>query len=160
MIIINLSKDIKLLRRYIIRKINNKYIIQHLIFINIYWRSVDGYKGKDVLSGPATSGFEDLQCMEKAKVKMSYKIRTEEGRRYIDIDLRNVSDKIAFFNQIQVLDVAGSPIRPTFYSDNFFTLLPKSDKKITVELMEKNNNKEISLVLKGWNINKQKVNIK
>ena len=127
---------------------------------NFYWRSVDGYKGKDVLSGPATSGFEDLQCMEKAKVKMSYKIRTEEGRRYIDIDLRNVSDKIAFFNQIQVLDVAGSPIRPTFYSDNFFTLLPKSDKKITVELMEKNNNKEISLVLKGWNINKQKVNIK
>ena len=127
---------------------------------NFYWRSVDEYKGKDVLSGPATSGFEDLQYMEKAKVKMSYKIRTEKECKFIDVKLKNVSDKIAFFNQLQVLDDAGSPIRPTFYSDNFFTLLPKSDKKITLELMKKTNDKEISLVLKGWNIITQKSNIK
>ena len=98
--------------------------------------------------------------MEKAKVKMSYKIRTEKECKFIDVKLKNVSDKIAFFNQLQVLDDAGSPIRPTFYSDNFFTLLPKSDKKITLELMKKNNDKEISLVLKGWNIITQKSNIK
>ena len=32
-----------------------------------------------------------------------------------------------------LLDAQGSPVRPTFYTDNFFTLLPGASKTVEIE---------------------------
>lgn len=119
---------------------------------NFYWRSNDKYEGKNTLTGPATSGFEDLNRLKQSKVKLSHKTRSDNGRYYVDITVKNVSRSIAFFNQLQLLDARMSPIRPSFYTDNFFSLMPGEKKTVTIETSEALTDQGAVLKLKGWNI--------
>lgn len=123
---------------------------------NFYWRSKDKYEGKETLTGPATSGFEDLNQLEPARVKTSCKVRQENGRLFADVTVKNISRRIAFFNQLQFLDADGAPVRPSFYSDNFFSLLPGEKKTVTIDTEEQNLNNGLVLKIKGWNIKAEK----
>ncbi|MDR1096593.1 MAG: glycoside hydrolase family 2 [Tannerella sp.] len=120
---------------------------------NFYWRSGDKYAGKTTLTGPASSGFEDLSKLKQAKLKTSCKIRKQDNKIFVDIRIKNVSSAIAFFNQLQLLDQESKPIRPSFYTDNFFSLLPGENKSVTIETSVKNlKDKMPVLVIKGWNV--------
>lgn len=118
---------------------------------NFYWRSTDEYKGKKTLTGPTTAGFESLNKLGKAKVSMKYGIRKKEGRNIIDIRLRNTGRTIAFFTQLQLLDSEGKPVRPSFYTDNFFSMLPGETRTVTIETDERPEGNS-RLVLKGYNL--------
>lgn len=119
---------------------------------NFYWRSNDEYKGKKTLTGPATSGFEELKNLKQAKLQTSYKIRKDADNYYVDIKMKNVSGSIAFFNQLQLLDKQQKPVRPSFYTDNFFSLLPGESKSITIETSKDHVVEDPVLVVRGWNI--------
>ena len=127
---------------------------------NFYWRSNDKYEGSKTLTGPTSSGFEDLSKLKAAKVKLSYKTRQSDGRYFVDIVMKNTSNGIAFFNQLQFLNSKMSPIRPSFYSDNFFSLIPGEKKTVTIETGEEKLADGAALVLKGWNIDTQKYKLK
>ena len=127
---------------------------------NFYWRSNDKYEGSKTLTGPASSGFETLNRLKAAQVKLSYKTRRANGRYFVDIDLKNASREIAFFQQWQLLDYRMSPIRPSFYSDNFFSLIPGERKTVTIETGEEKLGEETVLVLKGWNTDAKKYKLK
>lgn len=98
--------------------------------------------------------------MKVAKVKLSYKTRQADGRYFVDIVMKNTSNGIAFFNQLQFLNSKMSPIRPSFYSDNFFSLIPGEKKTVTIETGEEKLADGAVLVLKGWNIDTQKCKLK
>ena len=100
---------------------------------NFYWRSNDRYEGANTVTGPCVSGFEPLQDMPQTKVKSNVRMRRDGDKIFFDITLRNASSKIAFFNRLQLTDTEGHPVRPSFYSDNFFTLLPGESTSLTVE---------------------------
>ncbi|MDR1919420.1 MAG: glycoside hydrolase family 2 [Tannerellaceae bacterium] len=128
---------------------------------NFYWRSNDRYLGKETLTGPASSGFESLAGLKRATLKISYKVRENEARFFVDVTLKNVSGRIAFFNQLQMLDTNLKPLRPSFYTDNFFSLLPGESKSVTIETSQKRIASEIPLlVIKGWNIQRQQFTLK
>ena len=127
---------------------------------NFYWRSNDKYEGCKTLTGPTSSGFEDLSKLKIANVKLSFKTRQDNERYFVDIVVKNTSSHIAFFNQLQFLNSNMSPIRPSFYSDNFFSLVPGEKKIVTVETGEKKLADGAILVLKGWNIDTQKYILK
>lgn len=127
---------------------------------NFYWRSNDKYEGSKTLTGPAASGFEDLSKLKPSKVNLSYKSREANGTYFVDITLKNTSNQIAFFNQLQFLDSKMSPIRPSFYTDNFFTLLPGEKKTVTIETAKEKLNNGVVLALKGWNVNPQEYKLK
>ncbi len=127
---------------------------------NFYWRSNDKYEGKTTLTGPAASGFEDLSKLKPSKVKLAYKVREEKGLYFVDITMKNTSSQIAFFNQLQFLNSKMSPIRPSFYTDNFFTLIPGEQKTVTIETAKEKLNEGAVLVLKGWNADAQKYKLK
>ncbi|MFV0587302.1 glycosyl hydrolase 2 galactose-binding domain-containing protein [Bacteroides reticulotermitis] len=124
---------------------------------NFYWRSNDVYEGKTTLTGPTSSGFEDLSKLRKAKVRTSYKVRKESDQYFIDLTLKNTSASISFFNQLQLLDEALSPVRPTFYTDNFFSLLPGEIRQVTIEtaLDKIQTMNQPLLVVRGWNATKE-----
>ena len=120
---------------------------------SFYWRSDDEYKGKKTLTGPATAGFEPLADLSQAKVSMKYRTRVSEGKHFIDIDLKNSRGAIAFFAQLQWLDSSGRPVRPSFYTDNFFSLLPGESRSVTIETSLDNLPAgDYTLVLKGFNM--------
>ena len=127
---------------------------------NFYWRSKDKYEGKTTLTGPATSGFKQLGDLKPARVKLSYKVREEGDRYFVDVTLKNGSNRIAFFNQLQFLNAKMSPIRPSFYTDNFFTLMPGENKVVTIETGKEKLEEGVMLVLKGWNTESQKYKLK
>lgn len=118
---------------------------------NFYWRSTDKYLGKNTLTGPAASGFEPLAKLPPVALEARHSIRKTKDAVFIDVELLNNSEAIAFFTQLQLLDQKSKPVRPSYYTDNFFSLLPGESKKITIETAKENMTKN-SLVIKGWNI--------
>ena len=114
---------------------------------NLYWRSRDEYEGPGTVSGPCTAGFEPLQDMPKARVKMTRKTLAD-GR--VEVTLKNSSSRIAFFNRLQLRDPDGNPIHGTLYSDNFFSLLPYQTK--TVYLVPGASARSCEVFLEGWNL--------
>ena len=120
---------------------------------NFYWRSNDKYLGKQTMTGPATAGFESLATMKKAALNTSYTIVANGNFTDIELSIKNTSKQIAFFTQIQFLDKAHQPVRPSFYSDNFCSIMPGETKHIQIEtatnLLDKDG---YSIVTKGYNV--------
>lgn len=127
---------------------------------NFYWRSNSHYEGRKTLTGPTTSGFQDLSKLKQTKLEMSYREHKEEERYFIDIEVKNTSHTIAFFTQLQLLDENDKPIRPSFYSDNFFSLLPGERKAIRIETNARKLVANSKLILKGWNVKKEIYNLR
>lgn len=114
---------------------------------NIYWRSTDSYDGPQTVTGPCTSGFESLQDMPAAKVRLARKDLPDGS---IEVTLKNTSGKIAFFNRLQLRDTDGTPIHGTMYSDNFITLMPHSSRTIIITPGE-NAGRDLNIFFEGWN---------
>ena len=126
---------------------------------NFYWRSKDKYQGKMAVTGPASSGFESIKQLAEVKLVAKHKTKTENGSYYIDIELKNPSRNIAFFTQIQFMDMNNHPVRPSFYTDNFFSLLPGESRKVTIDTSRSNVTDNL-LIIKGWNIKELKFTLK
>ena len=121
---------------------------------NFYWRSTDNYEGKETMTGPATSGFESLAELPEVRLSTKFTTRETNGLFFTDVEVKNSSKTIAFFTQLQFLDTEDKPVRPSFYTDNFFSLLPGESRMVTIETA-KNRLTKNKLVVKGWNVQKQ-----
>ena len=123
---------------------------------NFYWRSNSRYEGKTTLTGPTTAGFQDINKLPLTTVQPRYKVRVENGKHFIDLTLKNTGKSLAFFTQVQWLDENGSPVRPSFYTDNFINLLPGESRSITIETdMKYLSGRRYSVVVKGFNMEKK-----
>lgn len=100
---------------------------------NFYWRSNDKYEGKTTLTGPCTSGFQDIEKLAACKLRYNCSYVREGEKTTITLKIRNNSSKLAFFNRIQLNDMNDSPVRPSYYSNNFFCLVPGESKTVTIE---------------------------
>ena len=121
---------------------------------NFYWRSNDEYQGKTTVTGPASSGFESLAELPQINLRAKYTTRERNGMYFIDIEVKNPSNTIAFFTQLQLLDGNNKPVRPSYYTDNFFSLMPGEVRNITIET-SKDKLTRNHLIIKGWNIKEQ-----
>jgi len=128
---------------------------------NFYWRSNNKYEGRKTLTGPTTAGFQEINKLEKTKVSVKYTTVVKDGKHFINLDLKNTGKTLAFFTQIQWLDSKGSPVRPSFYTNNFMNLLPGENERVEIETdTKKLTEGEYNLVIKGFNIDKQTFKIK
>ena len=129
---------------------------------NFYWRSDDVYEGKKTLTGPATSGFETISDLDETRVSISkMNVRTDDRSNYIDLTLKNSRKAISFFTQIQWLDSDGKPVRPSYYTDNFFSMMPGESRTITIETAKRDLPAgEYTLVVKGFNTVRQEMDVR
>ena len=104
-----------------------------VVSTNFYWRSNDKFSGKPCIDGPCTSGFDDLYYMKKVKLQTTVSSKSSDGQTVYTVRLKNNSGRISFFNRVQLYGEDGQPVRPSFYSDNFVTLMPGEAKTITIE---------------------------
>lgn len=120
---------------------------------SFYWRSTDPYRGKETLSGPASAGFESLATMKQVQLQTKLTVHKQGQAHHIAIEIKNPGKQIAFFTQLQLLDEALKPVRPSFYTDNFFSLLPGETKQVAIETYTIGKSlDQVKLVVKGWNI--------
>ena len=120
---------------------------------SFYWRSNDPYLGKTTMTGPTTAGFEPLTSMKKVTLQTKLSVVKNTQSNTIELDIKNPSHLIAFFTQVQLLDKDGKPVRPSFYTDNFFSLLPGESKHISIETASETIVQgNARVVVKGYNI--------
>ncbi len=122
---------------------------------NFYWHSDSRYEGASTLTGPCTAGFQSLDSMKAAQLKCTVQTRRENGRLYVDVKMKNTSKQIAFFNQLHLKDVQLNPIRPAYYTDNFFTLMPGTSRTVTIEAAEEQVPAGSCVEISGWNTGNQ-----
>ena len=120
---------------------------------NFYWRSKDVDNGQRYqASGPCASGFETLAQMPRTSVEWTVAdTERPDGDHVFTVSLKNPTDKIAFFLQLQVLDEQGHSVKPCFYTDNFFTLMPAEQRSIEIEVPGYLYTSPVTISLKGWN---------
>lgn len=110
-----------------------------------YWRSNDRYVAEtpDALTGPCTAGFVELSNLPRTKLSV---IRDDDGKN-LTARITNVGDRIAFMARLRLVGNDGKPLRPSFYSDNWFCLLPGESRTVKIEHLPK----PYELKVSSWN---------
>ena len=97
----------------------------------------------------ADGNYSGLQSMTNVKIEA---IAKKTSPTTITLTLTN--DKIntvSFFNRISLVNsVTGDRVMPTFYSDNYFSLVPGASKKIELEYEDLKDIKP-EIEISGWN---------
>jgi hypothetical protein len=107
---------------------------------NLYWLSNKPHS------------YEKLNNLEKVTVKTEIK-KGADGHAVIAIS--NPSNETAFFIRLKIVKPDNELLLPSFFTDNYFTLLPGDMKQVEVDY---NVNKkvpginELKLAIEGWNI--------
>lgn len=75
----------------------------------------------------------EITKLTRVKLKISHNLHWEDNEGVMNVKVKNPSDKLAFFNRFMITKGdKGDEVLPSFWSDNFFSLLPGEEKIITV----------------------------
>ena len=102
-----------------------------------YWRSKDEYKGAWTMTGPAVSGFQEINKLKKTVLDAQATITSLDDKVVIKATVKNTGNGLSFFTQYRLVGEDDKSIKPAFYSDNFLNLLPAEQKTIEIELPKK-----------------------
>jgi len=111
-----------------------------LIDDNIYWLSNKRHS------------YEKLNDLEKVMVKTTID-KSNKGQTVINIS--NPNNETAFFIRLKIVDSHGELVLPSYFTDNYFTLLPGDKKQVDLDLsgsLRPVNLDELKLVVEGWNV--------
>ena len=116
---------------------------------NIYWTA----KGND---------YKALNNMPETKLQITIiNSSISENEKTIKLKVKNTGNQIAFFTHVELAQ-NGEEIMPSFWSDNYFSLLPGEEQTLTVKVpvAEIKNNSPLKIEADGWNVKKNVVEVK
>jgi hypothetical protein len=119
---------------------------------SLYWRSKDKYEKAGTITGPAMAGFAEINKLPATKLTVDVRKEYREGRTSLLVHVGNPGPRLAFFTRLQLQYADGSPVRPAFYSDNFFCLAPGEGKEIRIEVESGLvKGRRVELLAGAWN---------
>ena len=95
-----------------------------------YWRSNSKYEGVKTVTGPCVVGFEELSNLPQTTLVAK---QTSDANGRLVLDVANTGDKIAFMTEVRLEGADGKYLKPVFFSDNFFCLLPGERRTVTAD---------------------------
>jgi exo-1,4-beta-D-glucosaminidase len=120
-----------------------------------YWRSDKPYERGRTWTGPQFEGFEDLTRLPRVRLATEVKWRFEKRENICVVSVRNPSPSLAFMVWLRLQQASDSkPVRPAFYDNNFFSLLPGESRNINIHFAG-NTPYATQLTLDGWNMERQ-----
>ena len=120
---------------------------EKLVSDNFYWLAPDGR-------------FGFLGSLPKANLVVSAKRGLVDSQPGVRIRLKNDGKAPAFFIHLRIMR-DGKEILPSFWSDNFLTILPGESRDITWKSLEKTPAKEpLRIEIGGWNVSPQAVAVR
>ena len=127
---------------------------------NFYWLSTK----EDVLDWENTEwhytpnkSYADLKginSMPDSNVEVTHTLSESGERAEVEVNIKNVSDKIAFFIELSLKgERSGSSVLPVYWDDNYVTLLP-GEERIIKGYVNKKDFQGDNLVFSymGWNL--------
>jgi hypothetical protein len=109
---------------------------------NFYWR------------GTTYCNYTDLKNMRSVTLSGSASKSTTGTTCVVTATVTNPSADVALMIRLKMLkSVSGGRVLPSFYEDNYFSLLPNESKQVRIEFDTKNlNGENPKLMVEGWNI--------
>lgn len=116
---------------------------KNVVSENLYWMN-------------PTHDFTSLKNMDSSTVNVKIiKSEVSAGKLNLTVDISNPSNKIAFFINPQLMN-GDEEILPSFWSDNYFSIMSNQHKTITVSCSQnKIDTLSTSLKIEGWNTKPQ-----
>lgn len=112
---------------------------QKVIDENMYW-----------LSSKAHS-YENLNDLKKTDLRS---VIRKSGENKTIITISNPGNETAFFIRLKLTGQKNELVLPSYFSDNYFTLLPGDEKQIDLDFNYKGNpaiDDGLKLIIEGWN---------
>ncbi|MDR0533128.1 MAG: discoidin domain-containing protein [Verrucomicrobiales bacterium] len=122
---------------------------------NFYWRSTMPYKSGRTWTGSLYQGMGSINRLPKAEIKAEVKQSDANGKHYYEVAVNNPSKALAFMVWLRLQDANGKPVRPAFYDDNFFSLLPGESKTVRIEYAANVDPSKTKLLVDGWNVSRK-----
>lgn len=124
---------------------------------NFYWRSNKEYKPKRTWTGPQYEGFEDLEKLPAVKLDSDVKWSRDaaSNENVCTVTVKNPSQSLAFMVWLRLQNQADAkPVRPAFYDDNFFSLLPGESRTVQIKFADRAavDAAKVRLLVDGWNV--------
>ncbi len=116
------------------------------ISTTFYWRSCSAFTDPEKATGPCVGGFEELDNLPQTTLA-ARQVSDEGGK--LTLEVANTGDNLAFMVELRLEGEDGKYLRPVFFSDNFFALLPGEKKTITAD----HPAAKFSWRAKAWNSN-------
>ncbi|HEY0299271.1 MAG TPA: glycoside hydrolase family 2 TIM barrel-domain containing protein, partial [Arachidicoccus sp.] len=115
---------------------------------NIYWTA----NGND---------YRALNNLSQTKLQTEIISSSVQGNeRVIKVKVKNIGSQLAFFTRAQLLQNT-EEIMPSFWSDNYFSLLPNDEVTLSVSVpLAALKNTPISIEISGWNAERHFVEMK
>lgn len=109
---------------------------------NFYWR------------GNSYQNYNALSTLKSVNLKGSAKQSNVGNTRFYKVNITNPTADVALMIRFKVLkNISNDRVLPTYYSDNYFSLLPNESKELTVEFDSKYlNGEKPKIRVEGWNI--------
>jgi hypothetical protein len=112
-----------------------------LLSENLYWRAA------------SDAGYRALDTLAQADVTLAAE-EASGNTRSIRVYLKNTSAVAALNTKLTVVHADDdSEVLPTFYSDNYISLLPGEERLVTVDLPGAGKGRALRVKLRGWNAN-------
>lgn len=122
----------------------------HLLSENFYW-----------LSTRSPQDFTSLKTLPEIDPETTLEISVSDENYNLKVTLKNPEEKgVAFFIRLKLLlkAVEGERVLPSFYDDNYFSLLPGEEKTVHIQCNQGDaGNEEPELWIEGWNVDYRQV---
>ncbi len=128
---------------------------------NFYWLSkkpdIPDYASTDWYFTPVKeyADFKELNSLPSIEIEASYHIeKTKDNERKITVSLVNPTNTIAFFIELKVAkQKSKESVLPIYWDDNYVSLLPGEQKKISATFSERNlEGEDVIFKYSGWNV--------
>ncbi len=114
---------------------------------NFYWWAKD------------ESSYRELNALPAAQLTAVASFSSVDGERKVAVTLRNSGSTPALMVKLTLKDAAtGQRILPAYYSENYVSLLPGEERKLTVAFPS--GEVKPAIGLRGWNLQTQTINVK
>ncbi len=105
---------------------------------SFYWLSakddVPDFKNSEWYVTPLKqyADFKGLSSLPKVEISSEVKVEKQERQSLIKVNLKNPSDKLAFFIELKLKGKqSGDVILPVFWNENYVSILPGNEKELT-----------------------------
>jgi len=117
-----------------------------LITENLYWIA------------DHTGSYSGLQSMKQSDLNVSAKY-LQPGKVEVTLDNKQ-QNALAFFNRLSLVDAdTKTRLLPSFYSNNYITVLPGEQKKIIIDYNASATKSKLLVDISGWNTKEKYVSV-
>ncbi len=97
--------------------------------------------------------YEKLNELGSVSVKAGI---SKSDDKHAIISVSNPGIETAFFIRLKITDLKNELVLPSYFTDNYFTLLPGDEKQVGLDFnseeINMGNHNDLKLVVEGWNI--------